>query len=178
MDVKLMKDFEEMEGSLDGPSNSSDVVEEDDDDEDFRPAQAASLNSADIFYEMEKRGLKSTGFPDTDIEMLQNAFNEEFTRDLEAIRAQRRESKRRAAQQAGMQRRRMIMQQTLQEEQDGSMGAKHKTYLEGRLKLLESGGSVVKGGAQAGNQRKWEARNESAGYNMGGDFANKRARYE
>lgn len=113
-----MKDFEEMEGSLDGPSNSLEVVEDDEDDEDFRPAQAASLNSADIFYEMEKRGLKSTGFPDTDIEMLQNAFNEEFTRDMEAIRAQRRESKRRAAQQAGMQRRRMIMQQTLQEEQN------------------------------------------------------------
>lgn len=32
----------------------------------------------------------------------------------------------------------------LQEEVDGTMGAKHKTYLENRLKLLESGGSVVK----------------------------------
>ena len=38
----------------------------------------------------------------------------------------------------------------LQENQDGTMGAKHKTYLENRLRLLESGGQVVKGGGQKG----------------------------
>jgi len=32
----------------------------------------------------------------------------------------------------------------LQEEEDGTMGAKHKTYLESRLKLLENGGQVIK----------------------------------
>ena len=43
----------------------------------------------------------------------------------------------------------------LQESVDGTMGAKHKTYLENRLKLLENGGQVVKGGNTAGGQRKW-----------------------
>ena len=68
----------------------------------------------------------------------------------------------------------------LQEVADGSMGAKHKAYLEGRLKLLESGGQVIKNkaGAGAAGQRKWEPKQESAGYNISGDFAQKRARYE
>lgn len=57
----------------------------------------------------------------------------------------------------------------LQESVDGTMGAKHKTYIEGRLKLLESGGQVVKGKA-AGGQRKWEPKDEGAGYNDSGDF--------
>jgi len=34
----------------------------------------------------------------------------------------------------------------LGEDQDGTLGVKNKAYMEGRLKLLESGGSVVKGG--------------------------------
>ena len=68
----------------------------------------------------------------------------------------------------------------LQEVADGSMGAKHKAYLEGRLKLLESGGQVIKNkaGAGAAGQRKWEPKQESAGYNISGDFAQKKARYE
>lgn len=67
---------------------------------------------------MGKRGLKSTGFPDTDREILQKAFDEEFKQDLENARAVRREVKRRAARQAGLQRRRMMMEKMLQEEQD------------------------------------------------------------
>jgi Ran GTPase-activating protein (RanGAP) involved in mRNA processing and transport len=67
---------------------------------------------------MEKRGLKSTGFPDTDKEILQRAFNEEFAAELDELRAKQRERRRRAAQQAGLQKRRMMMEETLQEEQD------------------------------------------------------------
>jgi hypothetical protein len=67
---------------------------------------------------MEKRSLKSTGFPDTDREILQEAFDEEFKKDLEKARADRREVRRRAARQAGLQRRRMMMEKMLQEEQD------------------------------------------------------------
>jgi hypothetical protein len=67
---------------------------------------------------MGKRGLKSTGFPDTDREILQGAFDEEFKQDLENARAARREIRRRAARQAGLQRRRMMMEKMLQEEQD------------------------------------------------------------
>jgi len=65
----------------------------------------------------------------------------------------------------------------LQEEADGTMGAKHKTYLENRLKLLESGGKVVKAKGQ-GEQKKWEPKSESAGYNVSGDFESKRQRTE
>jgi hypothetical protein len=142
MDVKLMKDFEEMEGQMEVTSSTETVEGEEEDDEEFRPAQASSMNSADIFYEMEKRGLKSTGFPDTDIEMLQNAFNDEFKRDLEAIRAQRAESKRRAAQQAGMARRRKIMQLTLQEEQDELAANPPVTLILETVKAGQTGDSL------------------------------------
>lgn len=69
-------------------------------------------------FQMEHRGLKTTGFPDTDREILQKAFDEEFKNSLEEARAKRRENRRRAAQQAGLQKRRMLMERTLQEEQD------------------------------------------------------------
>ena len=62
--------------------------------------------------------MKSTGFQDTDREMLQKAFDQEFKNDLEEMRAKRREKMRKAAQQAGLQRRRLLMEKTLQEEQD------------------------------------------------------------
>jgi len=65
----------------------------------------------------------------------------------------------------------------LQESEDGTMGAKHKVYLENRLRLLENGGQVIKAGG-AGGQKKWEPKAEAGGYNVSGDFAEKRARYE
>jgi hypothetical protein len=67
---------------------------------------------------LDKRNLKTTGFPDTDRDLLQKVFNEEFQNDLEDMRARRKEKQRKAAQQLGLQRRRMLMEKTLQEEQD------------------------------------------------------------
>jgi hypothetical protein len=90
---------------------------------------------------MEKRALKGTGFPDTDRELLQNAFDQEFAVELEEIKKRRkyeapsqcvvadksrslsdvcvnRENRRRAARQAGLQRRRQLMESLLQEEQE------------------------------------------------------------
>jgi hypothetical protein len=67
---------------------------------------------------MDKRGLQTTGFQDSDREILQKAFDEDFKLDLEAARARRREAKRRSARQAGLQRRRMHMERLLQEEED------------------------------------------------------------
>ena len=67
---------------------------------------------------MGKRAIKSTGFPDTDRDLLQKSFDEEFKRDLEELKAKRRETKRRQAQRDGLQRRRLLMERTLQEEQD------------------------------------------------------------
>jgi Ran GTPase-activating protein (RanGAP) involved in mRNA processing and transport len=67
---------------------------------------------------MDKRNLKTTGFPDTDREILQKAFDSEFHQDLENARALRREVRRRAARQAGLQKRRMNMEKLLQEEQN------------------------------------------------------------
>ena len=75
---------------------------------------------------MEKRNLKTTGFPDTDREILQRAFDEEFKQDLEDARARRREGRRRAARQAGLQRRRVLMERMLQEEQD-ELARDHQT---------------------------------------------------
>lgn len=67
---------------------------------------------------MDKRSLQTTGFQDSDREILQKAFDEDFKQDLEAARARRREAKRRSARQAGLQRRRMHMERLLQEEED------------------------------------------------------------
>jgi hypothetical protein len=77
---------------------------------------------------MEKRNLKSTGFPDTDREILQKAFNQEFISKLDEERAKLKESKRRAAQEAGLQRRLMLMEQTLKEEQD-ALAADHQVSI-------------------------------------------------
>lgn len=117
-----MRDFEELEGmnqpEEEAKPGSTENQEEDEDDENFRPINCTTLSSADIYYELDKRGIKSTGFPDTDREILQKAFDEEFQADLEDARARRKEAKRRAQLQAGLQKRRMLMEATLQEEQD------------------------------------------------------------
>lgn len=57
----------------------------------------------------------------------------------------------------------------LGEDVEGNLGVKNKAYLEGRVKLLESGGKVIKPG-QAGGQKKWEAKAQTKGYNNGNDF--------
>lgn len=119
MDSKLMCEFEEFEGL--GTQNIEDIAvpdENEDDDPTFRPTQASTLASNDLYYELEKRGVKSTGFPEIDRDRLQKEFDEEFKRDLEFEKTRRKEIKRRALQQEGMMKRRMLMEQTLQEEQD------------------------------------------------------------
>lgn len=71
-----------------------------------------------------------------------------------------------------------VRSDALGEGNDGALGTKNRSYLEGRLKLLESGGKVVKAKFEAGGQKKWEAKAESKGYNQDGDFQNKRPRHE
>ena len=71
----------------------------------------------------------------------------------------------------------------LGEDVDGNMGLKTKTYMEGRAKLLESGGKVVRQNTNkaAGGFNKWQAKAESKGYNGGSDFVDggkKRTRTE
>jgi hypothetical protein len=66
---------------------------------------------------MEKRGLNRSGFA-SDVEVLQQAFDEEFQVHREEERIKRRENRRRAAQQAGLQKRRLDMEKALQEEQN------------------------------------------------------------
>ncbi len=69
-----------------------------------------------------------------------------------------------------------VRSDALGEGTDGAMGTKNRSYLEGRLKLLEAGGKVVKAKFEAGGQKKWEAKAESKGYNQESDFQNKRQR--
>lgn len=60
----------------------------------------------------------------------------------------------------------------LGEDQDGKMGADSRAYMEKRLKLLESGGAVIKAfGGAANSQKKWEQKADSKGYNASNDFA-------
>ena len=59
----------------------------------------------------------------------------------------------------------------LGENQDGKLGSDSRNFMEKRLKLLESGGSVIKaGGSGANGQKKWEAKGDSKGYNASSDF--------
>jgi nucleolar protein 58 len=58
----------------------------------------------------------------------------------------------------------------LGEDVEGGMGMKNKSYVEGRLKLLESGGKVIKPGNKAGNLKKWEAKTETKTFSNGNDF--------
>lgn len=118
MNNSLIKEFEAFEGLGAQVVDESMFETKDEDDSAFQPANVATLSSGDIYYELEKRGLKSTGFPDTDKEMLQRAFDAEFKNDLEDMRAKRKEKQRKAAQQAGLMKRRLAMEKMLQEEQD------------------------------------------------------------
>lgn len=62
-----------------------------------------------------------------------------------------------------------VRSDALGEGADGALGTRNRSYLEGRLKLLESGGKVVKANFNAGGQQKWQAQGGS-GYNESGDF--------
>jgi len=66
----------------------------------------------------------------------------------------------------------------LGEDTEGNMGVKNRAYVEGRLKLLESGGNVIKASQANGGAKKWETKGATKGYNAGGDFANKRQKTE
>lgn len=57
----------------------------------------------------------------------------------------------------------------LGEDVEGNLGAKNKAYLESRVKLLESGGKVIKAGSVTA-PKKWQAKAESKGYNNAEDF--------
>ncbi len=58
----------------------------------------------------------------------------------------------------------------LGEDIDGKLGSDAKTFMEKRLKLLESGQPVIQAG-ETGGQKKWQAKAESKGYNNQTDFA-------
>lgn len=118
MDVKLMKEFEELEGLGENVEDDASQADEDDDDNSLRPVNASNLTTVEIEEAMDKRNLKRTGFPDTDRDLLQKVFDEEFKAELEEVKARRKEARRRAARQAGLQRRRVLMERMLQEEQD------------------------------------------------------------
>jgi len=64
-----------------------------------------------------------------------------------------------------------VRSDALAEDCDGSMGIKNKAYLEGRLKLLESGGSVVKKAFAGGAQKVHSSGlGENRGYNDTADY--------
>jgi len=59
----------------------------------------------------------------------------------------------------------------LGEDVDGKLGSSTKAFMDKRLKLLESGGQVIKAfGGNANGQKKWEAKANGKGYNASNDF--------
>jgi hypothetical protein len=143
MDMSLMRDFEELEGLHMDNAVDENAVADDDDDEGFAPVDVQSLSSADLYYELDKRGIKSSGFQDSDRETLQKIFNEEFQANLEVEKARRKEAKRRAQLQAGLQKRRMLMETTLQEEQD-SLATNHQLSIQLELIRENSVGHTLR----------------------------------
>lgn len=61
-------------------------------DGDMQPPQASELSAKQLVEELERRGLKPTGFPEDDIKKLQKALNEEFESEKEERMRQRREA--------------------------------------------------------------------------------------
>jgi hypothetical protein len=60
----------------------------------------------------------------------------------------------------------------LGENNDGKLGTDSRVFMDKRLKLLESGGQVIKAfGGKGNDQKKWEAKGDSKGYNASNDFA-------
>lgn len=59
--------------------------------EELRPQDASSLAGKQLAEELEKRGLKVSGFADDDIKSLQRAYNAEFERDRTEKMKQRAE---------------------------------------------------------------------------------------
>lgn len=59
--------------------------------EELRPQDASSLVGKQLAEELEKRGLKVSGFADDDIKTLQRAYNAEFERDRTEKMKQRAE---------------------------------------------------------------------------------------
>lgn len=57
----------------------------------------------------------------------------------------------------------------LGENNDGKLGSDSKAFMDKRLKLLESGGQVVKAFGEGNGQKKWSA-GKDGGYNEGNDF--------
>merc|ERR1712086_670729 len=58
----------------------------------------------------------------------------------------------------------------LGEDDNGKLGNDAKAFMDKRLKLLESGGNVIKAAGTANGQKKWEAKADSKGYNASNDF--------
>ena len=60
----------------------------------------------------------------------------------------------------------------LGEDVEGTMGLKAKAYLDGRVRLLESGGKVID--ANGGSKmKKWNAKAETKGFSEANDFVDK-----
>jgi hypothetical protein len=89
MENKLMKEFAEFEGLTDQVIEIVDEVDGDDDDPMLKPTSVSTLSRAEVEYEMQSRNLKLSGFPDTDREELQKAFDDEFKNKFEAIKMHR-----------------------------------------------------------------------------------------
>ena len=64
-----------------------------------------------------ERGITPKGFEDEDAETLQKILNEDYERDLESKKQERKEARILAAKQAGLAKRRQKMDQQLHEEQ-------------------------------------------------------------
>ena len=54
MDIKLMRDFEELEGLGDQIDDEFNHKDDDEDESSFRPQMASNLNNSEIYYEVYK----------------------------------------------------------------------------------------------------------------------------
>mmetsp|Transcript_2960 Transcript_2960/g.3128 ORF Transcript_2960/g.3128 Transcript_2960/m.3128 type:complete len:413 (+) Transcript_2960:140-1378(+) len=120
MDIKLMRDFEELEGVdegvHEGPTDS--FADDEEIDETLRPHDVSTLSHAEILQELEARNIAAKGFPEQDRVLLHSIFVEEFQQTLDENKKRKADSRNRALRQADLQRKRLQMEKMLQEEQE------------------------------------------------------------
>ncbi|GMH75091.1 hypothetical protein TL16_g06649 [Triparma laevis f. inornata] len=109
----LFSEFEDLE------ETNSNSVDMDDEDDAFLPPKkmASDMNSHELRTMLIERGITPKGFEDEDAETLQKILDEDYDRDLESKRQERKEARVLAAKQAGLAKRRQKMDQQLHEEQ-------------------------------------------------------------
>lgn len=118
MALQAEEDFDDLEEELLGNVDLPQAKEDDDEEMEIKPIQASQLSNNDLMMELERVGIKGTGFEAEDQRLLQAVYDSEHANYVEEQKKKRREAKARLLKQQRMQRKRLIQEQQLKEEHE------------------------------------------------------------